>query len=502
MNYLERPIFDTQIDWSQGITRKLAYDLRTQQVGFGAEVEENLQQYTADGFELAVNLRTPCEINALERFFAAVFGRLQGFWLPSPGWQVDIVAAVSASEFLIANSGVADLFAILPALHLYLRPNGVWPGEAAAVVNVTVVDEQTERVTLAAPLTSGVPDATWVVQRLLYARLQDDEVTLNYVAEGWARAQFSVYELPVEYASVELGQRPAFAYHFWRQVGALRQDWYYTSFDRQIVAGTVQQQHACTPAPIGHDSIERTTAGNREQMEIRSWRFDGSPFAAFQPFAAQHDLFVEVWEVDLASGQPEIATTVFAGLVESVEPLGRALKVTCTTRLDRLGAKLPRFYVQTSCNYCLYDSCCKASRAAFSVVATVAAVDPAGLTLTLAGGGLTGKPADWFQFGDAEIADAEGLPEYRTVVASMAAGGGQQIIRLAAPFSRALAVGDTVTVAAGCNLQYNSANGCSKFGDTPRGNKDNFGGHPYIDKNLSLKAIPLASNGAGKGGGK
>ncbi len=498
MSYHQRPVFSFPIDWSQGITRRMVYDLRTQQIGFGAEVDEQLQKYTADGFTIGLDLRTPCDINALERFLAKLFGRLQGFWLPSPAWQFDIVAAVSASEFLVKKAGLADSWTDLPALHLYLKPDGADDGETAQVSAVTAVDDHTERVTLTAALTSGVPDASWVAQRLLYVRLASDTLTLDFQTEGWAKTTFDVLEMPVEYASVELGDRPAFAYHFWRIVGGVRRDWYFTSFERGLSIGSVAKQTVCTPAPIGHAEITRTTGGDREQMEINSWRFDGSPLEAWQPFAPQYDLFVEVWEVDLGSAQPEIATTVFAGLVETVLPTGRSLKVTCSTRLDRLNTSLPRFWVQSSCNYLLYGVCCKVNRADYSVDAVVISGNASGSQLIIQGDGLAGKVENWFQFGDAETADAEGLPEYRTISGSTAANGSNQVtITMNAPFNRVINVGDVVTVAAGCDLQFLSSQGCGKFN-----NKVNFGGHPHIAENLSLTAIPLAGDGGGKGGGK
>ena len=497
MSYHQRPVFSFPVDWSQGITRRMVYDLRTQQIGFGPEVDEQLQQYTADGFTIGLDLATPCDINALERFFAKVFGRLQGFWLPSPAWQFDIVASVSASEFLVKNAGLANSWADLPALHLYLRPDSADTGETAQVTAVTAVDDQTERVTLSAALSSGVPDSTWVAQRLLYVRLVNDTLTLDFQYEGRAKTTFDVLEMPVEYASVELGDRPAFGYHFWRIVAGVRKDWYYTSFERELSIGSVAVQTVCTPAPISHAEITRTTAGDREQVEINSWRFDGSPLEAWQPFAPQYDLFMEIWEVDLGGGQPSVATTVFAGLVETVQPNGRALKVTCSTRLDRLNMKLPRFRVQSACNYLLYGPCCKVPRAPYSVAATVVSGDAVGLALVLQDAGLAGKALNWFQFGDAETTDEEGLPQYRTITGSTVADGNQLTITLNAPFNRVINVGDTVTIAAGCDLQFTSANGCPKFA-----NQINFGGHPHIAENISLTAIPLSTDGAGKGGGK
>ncbi len=496
--YLARPLLTLPINWANGLTRRLVYDLRTERIGFGAELEEPLQQYTADGFEVGLNLPAPCDIAALERFVDGVGGRLQGFWLPSPAWQFEITGAISTTQFLVRSAGLASTWTAWPAFHLYLRLDGNASGEAAPVTNVETVDALTERITLATPLTTGMPDATWVAQRLLYVRLTEDELSFDFHGEGWAQARLKCYELPVEYASVELGDRPAFCYHLWRTAGASAQHWYFTSFDQGVYAGSTGALQLYSPAAIAHGQSTRTATGDPEKLELTSWLFAGNPLAAWIPFAPQYDLFIEVSELALGSASPNVAALIFSGIVQTVDPKGKALTVTCVTRLDQLGAKLPRFRVQSCCNYALYGPLCRVDRAAYSVSPTIVDVSADGLTLCLQGGGIGAKPSNWFQWGDASSPDGLGVPEYRLIVSGVAvAGADQQLIKLNAPFRRTPAAGDAVTIAAGCNLDFFSTAGCPKFS-----NQVNFGGHPWIDSNLSLKAIKLDQGAGGKGEGK
>lgn len=497
-SYLGRPVFTFPVDWKNGVIRRLVYDLRTERIGFGVELEEPLQQYTADGFEIGVDLPNSCAVNALERFVDAVGGRLQGFWLPAPAWQLEITGTISATQFLVQSSGLASTWTSWPALHLYLRPEDQPTGEAAQVVNVETVDTLTERITLAAPMTTGTPDPSWVAQRLLYVRLTEDELTLEFHGESWAQTSLKCYELPIEYASIELGDRPAFCYHIWRTAGTAARHWYFTSFDQGVYAGSTGALQLYTPAAISHGQSTRTAIGDPEKLELTSWLFDGNPLAAWIPFAPQYDLFIEVSELDLGSSTPNIATPVFSGVIQSVDPKGRTLKVTCATRLDQLGAKLPRFRVQSCCNYALYGPLCRVDRATYSVAPAVLDVSTDGLTLRLQGGGIGSRPANWFQWGDAASPDADAVPEYRLIVAgAVVSGADQQLIKLNAPFRRTPAAGDTVTISAGCNLDFFSTAGCPKFG-----NQANFGGHPWIASNLSLKAIKLDQGAGGKGEGK
>lgn len=499
MTYLSRPVFPFGYDWSSQINRQVNYDLRTQQIGFGPLVEEPQQQYSANAYSMAADLPDECAVNAMERFVQGVYGRLQGFWLPTPERACEISAGVSATQFLAQSQGLAQTWANDPAIHLcFIDPNGVYDTQFAAISNVESLSAGVERVTLAAALNVAV-DGGWAVHRLMYVRFSSDDLEMQFYASGAATCKIAVIELPVEYSSVELGDRPAYGYHFWRQpVGAARQDWWFTSFDQPIYILSSATQHLHQPAPITHDETTRSITGDREQTIINTWRFDGSPLNAWAPFAPQYDVFVEIVEIDLAGANASAGTLLFSGLVETVEPEGKQQRVTCSTPLDRLKSKLPRPRVQKMCNNALYDECCRVDRGAYSFVATVTSVDTFGRTLVLSAPGISAQPNGWFAFGDAQSLDADGLPEMRAIMSSTAgtAGSNQVTVALSSPFARLPVPGDSVTVSAGCDL---SGKTCHEKFD----NLVNMFACPRIGSNLSLKAATYATDGGGgKGGGK
>jgi uncharacterized phage protein (TIGR02218 family) len=494
MNYLNRPVFTLPIDWSGRVNRAVQYDQRARRIGFGANVAEPQQLHAANLREFTVDLPDACAVNALERFAQSVGGRLRGFWIPGPE-RLEIAAGASGVSFDILAQGLAETWDDDPAIHLaFFAPDDSM--QCAAISSVASISGEIERVTLAAALADPAT-AAHDARRLYYVRFADDELEMRFDAPGVASSQIKVFELPIEYSAVELGQRPAFCYHFWRTAGEAREDWYFTSFDEAVYAGPEESQTLHQPRPIGHGELSRGVGGEREELKINTWRFADNPLNAWLPFAPQYDFFVEVTEVLLGDTVQGDETLLFSGLVERVEPKGQALTVTCSTRLDRLSTSLPRFRIQRACNYVLYGPCCKVSRAAFSVEAAVAGIDARGLSLLLSAPGLDDLPSGWFAFGDAKSHDANGLREFRAIVGSTTGAGGsdQHSIQLSAPFSRKPEIGDTINIAAGCDLSHVTCEG--KFA-----NFANFGGHPFIDENLSLKAIKLNQDGGGKGGGK
>jgi uncharacterized phage protein (TIGR02218 family) len=496
MTYLNRPVFDFALDWSEQLSRQAAFDLRSRQIGFGPMSAEPQQLHVADAYQFGVDLPDPCSINAMERFWQGVYGRLRGFWFVAPERTMTIVAGVSATQFDIAAQGLADDWEQNPSIHLAVLDASAPDSQPQlrAISAVATISPEVERVTLTAALTAA-PTPEWDVYRLLYGRFAEDDLTLQFYEPGKARSTIKVLELPIEYTSVELGNRPAFLYHFWRDLDGSRVDWYFTSFDEALTAGTVLVQHVHTPAPISHRDLTRGITGEREQLEIQTWRFTGNPLLLWQPFSPQYDLFVEVSEVQLGESTISAAKLLFSGLVETVSPKGQVLAVTCTTRLDRLGTTLPTFKIQRPCNHVLYGAACKADRAAFSVSVTVQGIDAFGLSMLLSASGLGARPSGWFAYGDAESIDANGLREVRAIVGSTTGGGDEHSIQLSSPFSRKPEVGDTLVIAAGCDLAHTTCDG--KFD-----NYENFGGHPFIGANLTLKTVPLNQDGGGKGGGK
>ena len=495
--FLQRPVFPFLADVSTDPTRTLTFEPHQGQVGFGAEVVELLQRYVAAEGNVTIDLPDGCSISALERFFGlSTLGRLHGFWLAEEARAAVVAGAVDTQHVIIDAQGLAATWQDQPAQTLCFRTasDDGTPWQYAQIAGVAAgPDAASETVALKAALGAGV-DSSWDAHWLRYVRLKSDELVIAFDSENYGSAQIETVELPIEYRDVELGQRPAFGYHFWRIVAGARHDWYFTSFDEQVFMGDAHTQSAYLPVAIAHGSLETTLNGDKEELEIDTWMFNGNPLNAWVPFAPQYDLWIELLEVDLSAPKPALATVRFSGFVERAEPTGQALKVTCTTLTDRLQAMLPRFRVQGGCNYDLYDpETCRVVAANYSVAVRVVDVQGGQLLIGVSAPGLGQKVESWFQWGKARGTDADGLPVTRLITGSTPAGDGsdKQFVRLNAPFAPALLVGTALIISAGCNLDFFSDQGCLKFG-----NQANFGGHPYIAQNLSLKAVDSDNAGS------
>lgn len=128
---------------------------------------------------------------------------------------------------------------------------------------------------------------------------------------------------------------------------------------------------------------------------------------------------------------------------------------------DAMSGNVPSVYYQSPCNHVLFDSGCKISRAANTVVTTVVAVDGNNVQIASAGGFPDGA------FIGGEVADTS-HNDRRMIVAHAA-----DLLTVNYPFSNLL-VGTTVEVTRGCDHGFNSD--CkNKFN-----NQINHGGFPFI----------------------
>lgn len=150
------------------------------------------------------------------------------------------------------------------------------------------------------------------------------------------------------------------------------------------------------------------------------------------------------------------------GRVSSFALKGRKVSIKIPSGFDLLfGAVLPNIYFQTMCNHVLYGPFCGVNRASFTHTTTVATVNSTTVfSLTDDGG----RPDGWYNGGEVVLGS-----ERRLVLAHV----GDQIT-INHPF-RAMVVGDTVDIAAGCDRTIGTCR--AKFS-----NQLNFLGFPYLPK--------------------
>lgn len=175
---------------------------------------------------------------------------------------------------------------------------------------------------------------------------------------------------------------------------------------------------------------------------------------------------------------PDLDLTVYRchiGLNFSVDPIvfwkgpvtgfnieGDTCKVRIPSILENVfSGNLPNFFYQQSCNHTLYGPKCGISKAAFTVIATVTAVD--GQFVTVDSDGYDNN------FLKAGIIAVPGFNEKRLILENI-----DDVIKVFFPFSK-LSVGDTVELSVGCD--HSKPTCISKFANGRR-----FGGFPYVPK--------------------
>lgn len=476
MNYLTRPVFETEIDWKNPVNKLLSFDLGELALGFGAEFFTSLQSHVVQGWQFTLTLPTLAEIEAFETFFDGLNGRLKGFWLPTPFEAMQWYAAVDGTHFDIVDQNLRDAIAAHPDVHLIID------GQPCKITAVALVGD-VERVTVDSIL-SPQPSALSSIRRLHYVRLAEDVERGTFLKEGAARIPMRVWELPHEYTAFETGTRPIYLYHFWT---ATPMDWHwrYTSFAADVVSGN----NLFSKFAIAHGALKDSIKLEPRTLDI-SAKFDAThPFALFLPIPFSRPLFVEVSQVDY--GDLETIRKLFTGQVRTVSDSGEKLTARCEDWLTiLLRRKSPGYLIGPLCGYDVYDPrTCKVERADFETVATLTAKNnatrPATAVLTLNYAALpqfaNWITEDWFKGGFIET--GFGLDfEVRTILSSVQTDDEEITIELNLPLVHAEA-GQLVQLVRGCDGKAATCRGVFN-------NFINAGIFEHVpEQNLSVEAL-------------
>ncbi len=161
----------------------------------------------------------------------------------------------------------------------------------------------------------------------------------------------------------------------------------------------------------------------------------------------------------------------FSGIVADVFPSRMGCKLTLKSPLAQLAQQLPRNLYQSTCLNDLFDSNCNASRAANTVTGTVTAVgtgyNPT-VTCTMA----SSLAAKFAELGNFKFTSGANAGLSRTVQGQPGAGT-SVVFQFARPMPFTIAVGNTISVTAGCDKVFATCG--SKFSNTLR-----FRGQPWI----------------------
>ena len=484
MNLLGRPIFTFELNWRDAIARQVTFELRPEDIGFGAEYFTPTQTWTVNGWTATVTLAEAATLAAFDTFTAGLVGRLNGFWLPIPVAAAQISGGTSTTVFSVAAESLSTFWNDRPDTWLlFTFADG---STAAAQMQSVTAAGATETVTLAAPL-AQIPDAGTRIQKLHYVRLAADDEEGEFFMEGAMTRKLSVVELPLEYAAAQQGLRPVYLFHVWASAPA-ETHWHYTSFAAPVVSQNVLYANY----PITFSGLADTDDGSSADLKIVAKPDPAHPFSLFLPNPFSGVLFIEVVAVDYTA--PDTQTKLFNGRVVKVEDGGSKLTATCESRLGFLKRKIPRYFKGKSCQNTLYDpATCKAGRAWFETTVNIASVAGPDVfppkvvcTFLLAAFAEKFKAEGYLVNGQIEAGEGTNY-EARTIIASSYNVATSQLtLTLNLPLHRVTA-GLNAQIVAGCD--HTAATCLQKFN-----NFQNFNGFVAIpDRNPVLKAVNASS---------
>lgn len=479
MTYRDRPVFPWSLDWQTSQEGRFEFEQREVAAGFGAELIYSDQEKVVRAWTGRVWLDDLDQIEAFDAFTAALQGRLIGFWFPAPQAAFEIVSGVSGQQCDIAGEGFAARFDDQAGAYVWLTKDGQTP-RGAKVVAVALNGDGTTRLTFEEAV---AVDGAWQAWDLAYVRLADDAEEAEFIAEQRQVRRVQVVELPLDYAEAETGTRPVFLYHLWVGEGESQVDWYWTSFalDLADVDG-----HTYLARRITHGSIQYDTTGVRQGVQIEVERAQDSPFALlFPPYGCQ-PLNLEIQTAEYPD--LENVTTLFRGVVASVQADGKSLRARCNALGGGAQSSVPAFYFSARCQYRVFDiGTCGLARVAWQNTVRITALN--GRDVTVVGASLTGLPANWFAEGWLEV--GSGLTrEVRLILTHPPESATTIVLTLNAPL-RFNGVDATATLVPGCDGRWVTCE--SKFSNT-----GNYGGHRFALRNLAIKALDIPQINGGK----
>jgi uncharacterized phage protein (TIGR02218 family) len=470
--YLTRPVFEFDAVWQAAPRTALGYDLRTSTPGFGKLAADQEQLHVTESWQGTLALWDAAAWKSWEEFLATVKGRLKGFWLPSWDRAMEIVEVISGTTFDITDIGLTELFAELPQLHLqFIRSGAV---VRAQVNSVTDIGNGRERVVLTGSVSITTAHA---VNRLIYVRLQRDELSYRFTSPNIGEVGLQVVELPTEYATAETGLEKVTLFHFWIDYPGVTQHYRFTSFQENIVSNG----NTFLAMPIDYSGIKHDLRASSEQVEI-TCAFDDNPLARFFPFGDSRPMQCEILEANYAT--PNTTTAIAGGYVVKPTRRGRETRASLVSFADFLRSKLPALVIQPRCPLQWGDPrTCKVDPAAHAVTFDIQTIT--GNVILLDGG--SGTYAEGrFAGGYLKVGTGANL-EVRDIMASADSGVDLQLTLNFQLFNAE--EGDTVTIYPGCQRTLEDC-------ETTFNNRPNFRGCLSVPStNMSVPQRNVDTNG-------
>lgn len=481
MTYLDLPVFEFPIDWTQEPNGSWDYDLQELAIGLGKEIFDPIQNHVVQGFQFSLTVRQS-DVIALAEFRLALKGRANPWWLPDPQIAFRITGGVSTTQFDIRPQNAAATWSDNPCNVLIFEKTGQ---TSQIGVIQSIADNTTyERVTLASALGTAV-DQTWKCRRLRLVRNASSTDRYEAVAEGAMRHFFQVVEIVEDYGDIVDPEFPLFLFQFSITVGGSPIYWRYTSYNENVIS----DGDTFTSAPVNMTgALSESTDSNQEGIGIEADFDQITPLRLLYLGRLYAQVTLELFEV--SATDLDTRTLLFKGVLSSPLSLdGRRLTGEFTSWADGVESSFPNFPIQEVCPYKVYQpNTCRVDPADFEYSVTVDSIS--GAEVTVSGVDLTGADENLFDQGWIESGTGSDK-EILLIIASTAEAGGSVTLTLTSEPLNIIAT-DSATLTLGCNGQQSTC--IERFN-----NLVNRGGSRTPLRNLAIEGLPISTGGGGKG---
>jgi uncharacterized phage protein (TIGR02218 family) len=271
----------------------------------------------------------------------------------------------------------------------------------------------------------------------------------------------------------------------------------YAAADRDIAWGGNTWIHNGPAFDQGASSGSRPTGHWKVGLDVDSWNVTVAPrltdpvtgaaapdLIAGQPWlqavrggaldgatATVDRAYLSAWPNDVAAfskpAAPVGVINIFTGRVAAVDVSRTQVGIAINSHLELLDISMPRRVFQAPCQHTLFDTGCSLVAASYAVMGTVAA----GSTTSVIHAAISAPPGSGTYALGRIVFTSGANATFQRSIRSYLAGLPAQL-KLVAPLSYPVAVGDAFTAYPGCDKQRDT---CGLFGNTA-----NFRGFPYI----------------------
>lgn len=462
MTFKDRPIWNFIPDFKSPQSGMVS-DVQTIDVGFGNETIWSIEPWIQNTFTMNLLIDQREQIKQIDDFFDSVKGRLEGFWCPT--FKGDLRLKYSAeigNQYLrIEKNGFFEDFLRHPGYkYIALVSNGV-----IEPLEILSVDSQPdwETLTIGSALLNAYEPGQTQIAFLRYVRFKEDSIEWEYLTDQIAQSEIVFLELTQEYTLQELGINPVYLYRVTQGSNVE----YWTSHARNVSAASF----LWTSQNIRHTGITRSLDFLDEGVKlVIHTRLGSHLFRSYLSGTPPLPTYVDIYQTFSPTFSLDLAIPIYSAEVKTVsfDSAGKIdLVLTSIMRISE--HQIPRFLIQRSCNWRLFDAVtCRVGEATYRNTVIVTVFYENTFTsleaLSFASG--------WFTLGKAKKGN-----EVRLIIEHVG-----DTITLNIPFSN-LQVGDEIDITPGCDKNPGTCS--SKFG-----NLLNFGGFPYIPpKNPTLVAL-------------